>query len=392
MSTLVSLPSPVRGVAHLNPEDAMKKKFPFVACLAAAGLVIPIGPAAAGSLSSEPETSATGLLSPLSLAVDNSGSVLVTQNFAGRLDRVTDDGQLTNLYTKADWDVAGVETRGGTTYFLESAGAGGGNPDALKGFLKSIDASGEVKTVADLATYERTHNPDGDQEYGFGSDVSAECLQQWPVFPPARYTGTVDSHPYATAVRGSTAYVADAGMNAILEVDLDSGDVTTLAVLPARPAVIPAGARIPIDMAGGTVGAPACVVGHEYAFEPVPTDVEIGPDGWLYVSSLPGGPENRSLGDRGAIFKVNPWTGHTRLWAEDILSPTGIAVADNGDVYAASMFGNEIVKIDAWTREHSQFLAVNGPAAVELSGHTLYATAGFSFGAPAGTVLKARIR
>jgi DNA-binding beta-propeller fold protein YncE len=370
----------------------MNKKFPLVACFAAAALVFPIGPAAAGSSSPDPKILADGLVTPLSLAVGRDGSVLITQNFAGRLDRVKDDGKLANAYTKADWDIGGVETRGGTTYFVESVGGGGGNPDALGGYLKSIDGSGEVHTIADLATYERTHNPDGEQKYGFGSGVSDECLQQWPVFPPARYTGALDSHPYATAVKGSTIYVADAGMNAILEVDADTGDVSTLAVLPPRPAVIPAGTRIPIDMAGGTVEAPACVVGQEYAFEPVPTDVEIGPDGWLYVSSLPGGPEDPSLGARGAVFRVNPETGHTRLWADDILSPTGIAVSDRGDVYAASMFGNEIVKIDARTREASQFLAVDGPAAVELSGETLYATAGFSFGQPTGTVLKARIR
>lgn len=102
-------------------------------------------------------------------------------------------------------------------------------------------------------------------------------------------------------------------MNAILKVDAGSGDVSTVAVLPPRPAVVPAGTRIPIDMAGGTVEVPACVVGHDYAFEPVPTDVEIGPDGWLYVSSTPGGPEDPSLGARGAIFRINPWTGTTRL-------------------------------------------------------------------------------
>lgn len=370
----------------------MKKKFPIVACLAAAALVIPIGPASAGSASSEPEILADGLAAPLSLAVGRDDSVLVTQNFIGRLDRVEDDKKLANVYTKAKWDVGGVETRRGTTYFVESVGGGGGNPAALEGYLKSVDKWGTIRALADLATYEREHNPDGEEEYGFGSDVSAECLQKWPAFPPARYTGALDSHPYATAVKGSTVYVADAGMNAILEVDVESGDISTLAVLPPRPAVIPAGARIPIDMAGGTVEVPACVVGHEYAFEPVPTDVEFGPDGWLYVSSLPGGPEDPSLGARGAVFRVNPWTGHTRLWAEDILSPTGIAVSDDGDVYAASMFGNEIVKIDAWTREASQFLAVKGPAAVELSGDTLYATAGFNFAQPTGTVLKASIR
>jgi hypothetical protein len=370
----------------------MKRKFPIVACFAAAALVIPTGPAVAGSSSPEPKILAEGLVTPLSLAVGRDDSVLVTQNFVGRLDRVEEDGKLANVYTKADWDVGGVETRRGTTYFVESIGAGGGNPDALAGYLKSIDGSGDVHTIADIAAYERTHNPDGDQDYGFGDAVSDQCLKDWPVFPPARYKGALDSHPYATAVKGSTVYVADAGANAILEVDVDSGDVSTLAVLPPRPAAIPAGTKIPIDMAGGTVEAPACVVGEDYAFEPVPTDVEIGPDGWLYVSSLPGGPEDPSLGARGAIFQVNPWTGQTRLWADDILSPTGIAVSDHGDVYAASMFGNEIVKIDARTREASQFLAVDGPAAVELSGETLYATAGFSFGQPTGTVVKAHIR
>lgn len=63
-------------------------------------------------------------------------------------------------------------------------------------------------------------------------------------------------------------------------------------------------------MAGGTVEVLACVVGHEYAFEPMPTDVEIGPDGWLYVSSFPGGPEDPSLGARGAIFRINPLDLH----------------------------------------------------------------------------------
>jgi hypothetical protein len=293
---------------------------------------------------------------------------------------------------KEGWDVAGVEVRRGTTYFVESAGAGGGDPAALEGYLKSVDSKGEVRTIADLAAYERANNPDSNQHYGFGSDVPDSCLTGWPAFPPARYQGALDSHPYGVAVRGDTAYVADAGANAILEVNLETGDVSTLAVLPPRPAVIPAGTKIPVDMAGTTVEAPPCVVGQEYAFEAVPTDVEFGPDGRLYVTSLPGGPEDPSLGARGAIFRVNPWTGATHVWAEDILSPTGLAIAGNGDVYVASMFGNEILKFDAWTCDRSQFLAVDGPAAVEVRGSSLYATAGFSITDPSkGKVIKAGI-
>ncbi|WP_371818235.1 ScyD/ScyE family protein [Pseudarthrobacter sp. C4D7] len=339
---------------------------------------------------------AGGLVSPLHVTAGPGKSVLVSQDFAGKLTRVDRGGTTEDLSTETaqGWEVAGSDTRGSTTYFLESVGAGQGDPAGLHGYLKSMDARGSVDTIADFAGYERRHNPDGDQHYGFGDDVSAQCLADWPAFPPASYTGAVDSHPYALAVRDHTAYVADAGMNAVLRVDLKSGDIDTIAVLPPRPAVVPAGLLIPTDMMGNTVEVPACAVGHEYAFEPVPTDVAIGPDGMLYVTSLPGGPEGPELGARGAIFKVNPWNGDTDLWAEDIMSPTGLAVAGNGDVYVASLFGGEILKFTCGG-DRSRFLAVGMPADVDISGHTLYATIdalGDPSQPPAGKVIKADLR
>ncbi|MCO4255539.1 ScyD/ScyE family protein [Pseudarthrobacter cellobiosi] len=381
----------------------MNKKIPIIACLAAM-LAIPITPASAGGSSSPlDDPLADGLGLPLSLAVGTNKSVLVTHTVfgeppVGKLSRVDRDGSITDVYERPGWDVAGVETRGTTTFFLESTGAGG-DPAALEGYLKAINVRGEVRTIAELASFERDNNPDGKQHYGFGPEVSDECLAGFPEFPPTRYTGIVDSHPYAAAVQGNTVFVADAGMNAILKVNAATGAVSTLAVLPPRPAVVPAGLEIPIDMMGNSFTVPECVVGHEYAFEPVPTDVELGPDGWLYVSSLPGGPEDESLGARGAIFRVNPWTGATHLWVEDILSPTGLAVSNTGDVYVASMFGNEILKISCWSGERSQFLAATTPAAVEIHGRTLYATVDAlpDFTAPpppasAGKVIKADIR
>src|SRR5665647_2695236 len=139
---------------------------------------------------------------------------------------------------------------------------------------------------------------------------------------PTSYAGEIDSHPYALAVVGNTAYVADAGMNAVLSVDLTTGAIDTLAVLPARPAEITA-------EAAAALGIPDCG-GLMYGFEGVPTDVEMGPDGWLYVSSLPGGPEDASLGARGAVFRVNPATGQAQVHVEGILSPTGIALDGGG--------------------------------------------------------------
>jgi hypothetical protein len=377
----------------------MKRKTTIIACVAAAAVMAHAAPSWGSDEAPEHEVLANGLVSPLHVAVGTNKSVYVTQDFAGTLSRVNGDQTVDTVYQAPQgWEVAGVETRGATIFFLESKGAGLGDPAGLGGYLKAISPRGDVRTIADLAEYERNTNPDAGEDYGFAPGTSDQCLKEAaaiPDAPPPQYTGTVDSHPYATYVRGNTAYVADAGANAILEVDIDSGDVTTLAVLPPRPAVL-------TPEAAATLGAPSCA-GFEYAFEPVPTDVEMGPDGWLYVTSLPGGPEVPSLGDRGAIFKVRPWTGQTRLWVEDILSPTGLAVANNGDVYVASLFGNQILKFNGSKGHRTQFLAVGAPADVEIRGRTLYSTAdalggpppgpgGAPAGPPQGKVIKADIR
>lgn len=378
----------------------MNKKIPLTACLAAM-LALPLSPAVAGGSSSPGyDTLADGLRFPLSLAIGKDDSVLFTHTAfgdpagppVGKLSRVDDDGNVSDVYARPGWDVAGVQTRGSKAFFLESIGAGPQDERELEGYLKSINDDGEVTTVANLAVVETRDNPDGGQEYGFGDDIPDECLAQFPqdVGSPLRYTGMVDSHPYAIEVKEGTAYVADAGMNAILKVNTSTGETSVLAVLPPRRAAVPESATRPV--AEGGLGLPDCAVGYKFAFEFVPTDVELGPDGSLYVSSLPGGPEDDSWGARGAIYKVDPRSGEAHRWADDLLSPTGIAVSDDGDVYVASMFGNEIVKVDARTHDQSRFLDVDGPAAVELECGDLFATTGFSFEEATGNVLEADIR
>ena len=375
----------------------MKKRLALLACIAAsAAALASAGPAAASAGAPDYEVLAGGLVSPLHVSAGTGKSVLVSEDFVGKLTRINRDGSTADLdtHTAKGWEVAGSDTRGSTTYYLESVGAGQGDPAALHGYLKSIDSKGHVEIIANIADYERRHNPDGDQRYGFGDDVSAQCLANWPKFPPPTYKGMVDSHPYALAVRDDTAYVADAGMNAVLKVNLKNGDIDTVAVLPPRPAVIPAGLRIPTDMQGNTVAVPSCVVGHKYAFEPVPTDIGIGPDGMLYVTSLPGGPEGPELGARGAVFKINPWNGDADVWADHILSPTGLAVGGNGDVYVASLFGGQILKFTCGG-DRSKFLAVNMPADVDIKGDNLYATIdalGDPSQPPAGKVIKVDLK
>ncbi len=178
---------------------------------------------------------------------------------------------------------------------------------------------------------------------------------------PETYTGEIDSHPYGIALTDETIYVADAGANSVVSVDAGSGKTETVAVLPPRPYKITA-------EAAASNGLPDCVVGTTYDFESVPTDVAVGADGWLYVTSLPGGPEDPALGARGAIFKVSPDGDEVKLVAEDIMSPTGLALADNGDMYVASLFGDGVLKVDPDSGEQTVVLAAGFTADVDLRG------------------------
>ena len=100
-------------------------------------------------------------------------------------------------------------------------------------------------------------------------------------------------------------------------------------------------------------------MGLDYWFEPVPTDVELGPDGWLYVSSLPGGPEDGSLGAQGRVYKVNPKTGKVKIVADGFISTVDVAVASNGDVYVAELFTGRIKQIKAGSSKAKPFAAAD---------------------------------
>ena len=119
---------------------------------------------------------------------------------------------------------------------------------------------------------------------------------------------------------------------------------------------------------------PACVAGKKYWFEAVPTDVEQGPDGLLYVTSLPGGPEDGSTGKNGRVYRVNPRTGKVTKVVSGLLSATGLAVAGNGDIYVAELFNGRISRTRAGQSKPHTFIRVPLPADVELSRRGMFAT------------------
>ena len=117
-------------------------------------------------------------------------------------------------------------------------------------------------------------------------------------------------------------YIADAGGNDIISVS-SKGNVSTVAVLPPQPFVVTA------EAAAG-VGLPDCTIGLTYNFEPVPTDVEVSNSGILYVTTLPGGPEDPSLGRAARCTRSTRRAVMSRWWPVGFLGATNLALGKRG--------------------------------------------------------------
>lgn len=152
----------------------------------------------------------------------------------------------------------------------------------------------KVRQVADTLAWEVAHNPDGQQ-----------------------LAGDSTSNPYSVLALDDRTIVADAAGNDLLVVGRN-GVRRTLTVFP----VIHDGPDCSVRPENGGVGT-GC--------DATPTDVELGRDGFLYVSGLSGG-----AAGQGRIYKVNAKSGAiVRTWSG--LPPlTGIAVARDGSIYAVA--------------------------------------------------------
>ncbi|QCW50183.2 ScyD/ScyE family protein [Nocardioides dongxiaopingii] len=300
-----------------------------------------------------------GLVSPLSVAVGGRQTRWFSQNFTGTLMRQRGDRPARPVYqAERGVEVGAVSVHRGTVVFATTL--------RRQTHLMRLGRGGAASELADLGAHERRTNPDGGVRYGFRR-LGADCASQLPERFPARYRGIVESHPYATTTAGGRTWVADAAANAILEVDR-RGRVSTTAVLPPVPVRI-------TRAAAEANGMPACTVGHVYVFEGVPTDVEVGPRGQLYVSALPGGPEDGSTGAQGRVFRVDPASGEVTLVAKGLVSATGLAVTPRGAVYVAELFGSRISRIAPGARRARPFLPIGMPGDVELHRGRLFATA-----------------
>ncbi|NQX11285.1 ScyD/ScyE family protein [Microbacteriaceae bacterium VKM Ac-2855] len=350
----------------------MKRTALLVACAATAALALATPASAAPNPLSYVSVTdrANTLFSPLSFAVDGSGNAYVAQNFIGQLTKIAPNGAQTPVASTSlpGGEIGAVTFRDNTLYYADND-----QPNGVAHLMKQ-PLGGSATMLADLGAYEASANPDQVNTYGFVG-LPDECAVQVDpaVAGPASYAGVVDTHPYGATVTADGVYVADAGGNAVVKVD-NSGSVSTVAVLPPTAPV-----TVTAELAAA-FGFPACTAGYAYAFEPVPTDVEVGPGGWLYVTTLPGGPEDASLGARGVVYKINPATGEIRTVATGFVSATNLAVdRTTGTVLVTELFGGadgtgRVSAVLPWSSTPVAALPVSAPAAIELRGGKLYVT------------------
>lgn len=318
------------------------RKIPALAALVAA---------AALALSSSAAASATGVATkktpirydwstevaaPFSLAVDGKRVLVTDLDFAtnlGAVSQLQPDGTLKPLVEDVP-GVAGLAVRGAWMAYGSTV-TDFATFENVEGGLNIRSPRGST-VYADIRAYEEANNPDGVVQYGVENPSACveEALAGLGI--PASYTGLVDAHPYSVASWKGKWLVADAGANAIFTVT-DSGQVSTLAVLPAQPTVITAALA-------AELGLPDCVIGVTYAFEAVPTSVTIGRNGAILVSTLPGGPEGPAAGARGALWEVDPRTGAVTLVASGLAGPTSIAVGKDS-VYVAELSAGRISQV-----------------------------------------------
>lgn len=143
--------------------------------------------------------------------------------------------------------VSGVTQAIDGTYWLVVGGgmATGGLPMPPFSTLGRI-VNGAYEVVVDLGQYEMDNDPDADGP---------------------------DSNPYDLTVgEDGYLYVSDAGANAVLRVNPETGDITPYFVLP----------NVPNPLFAQGMGGPT--------MDPVPTGLAFGIDGALYVSFLTGFP------------------------------------------------------------------------------------------------------
>jgi hypothetical protein len=349
-----------------------------VALTAAAATALAVAPAASADQDHgspwRTRTLNSDVIAPFHLTTSQ-GSLYVADGATSTVSKINRNGSLTTVATGAQpGEVTGV------AFSDNGASMAYTGTDYVSGKATLTIRTGKRTVVADLSAFEAKRNPDKRNHYGLADPTCAGGA----LGPIASYTGMVDSHPYAVTRWNGSWVVADAAGNTLLRVR-DNGAISTLAVLPPQPLLVTP------EFAQAN-GVPDCA-GQVYAFEPVPTDVEVGRDGRLLVSTLPGGPEDQSAGARGSVYRVNPWSGASTRVATGFAGATSLTETANGTIYVAELFAGRVSMVKGGGPVG--VVDLPGVVAVEAGNGHLYAGTLAPFddqGNPTGTGSVVRLR
>ena len=148
------------------------------------------------------------------------------------------------------------------------------------GQLIRVKLGGAVRFIADV----------GHENYTWAAAHAGLVPGQFP-----------DANPYGVLALRRARWVVDAGSNTINRIGAD-GKVTVMAFLPNPP-----------------------------ASDSVPTCIDVGPDGALYIGELTGGGNKPGA---ASIWRFNPHGQKLTKWATGLTAITGCGFAPNGKFYA----------------------------------------------------------
>ncbi len=351
-----------------HPSPRRTRALAILGVGAACAATLAVGPAnadPAGDAAGRAEV-VVGLEQPFRLAVQPNGTVHLSHNGGAVLMRRVRGGEFEQVASAASGgqiNAVSVTPRGDVVTYSVTRGS--------YSSVRQIRQGRGNRLLARLDTVEASRNPDGDRTYGF-YDLDDDCLAQIPSDYPARYTGAAKSNPVAVATVGSTVYVADAFANAIFAIGR-TGAVRVVAVPPSPDVIVD-------ELTAENNGLPECTIGHPYRLETVPTDIEVGPDGDLYVTTSSDlaleGRNARSGPGLGTVHRIDRATGAATPVLDGLHFVTGLGVDDNGDLYVAQLMSDTILRLRSGETQPELFKFRNEPGDVEVVRGHVWATVG----------------
>ena len=273
----------------------------------------------------------SGLTAGGRLDVDASGTAYVADFWGGGIAKSPASGPPTVLVHDAPGLIGAIAHRSGTVYYTERGEVPrwGENPEL---WLMSVSTSGgSPKKIADLGAWYSTRVPDATNRYGFVG-LPQSCSDQFGQdASPVRY-GSSHYEPASAIATASGVFVADPGRNVVLKITY-SGAISVAAVLPPAPATLASQELVTFRR------YPDCAVGYRYIPEPGPTGIALGPDGNLYVTTIPDQLFYADVVLPGGLYRINPATGASTRIIGNLRVPYGVTAAPSGTLYIKEGLG-----------------------------------------------------